>query len=153
MTLNNTTMLGVVYTLSTHKILCAWHIHRAWQKALRDHLKDKSDQINVYYTLCVLLQERDEPTFLTTLHNNHSVFFTNYCCHIKQWATCFRINCTANTNTFVEAFHSVLKTVYLQKKQNRRVDCLLLHLMKFARNILFERFRKLEMGKKNSQDQ
>ena len=48
---------------------------------------------------------------------------------------------------FLEAFHRVLKIVYLHHKQNRRVDSLLVALIKIARNTAFERMRKLEMGK------
>ena len=146
---------GVFNTSQTNKILCVWHIQRAWRKALRQHISDKNDQIHIYHSLNVLLQERDEShfrkllqEFITDLSENHCTYFmSEYCCRIQQWATCSRLNCTANTNTFVESFHSVLKVVYLQKKLNRRVDCLLFVLMKIARNKVFKRLRKLEMGK------
>ena len=64
-----------------------------------------------------------------------------------QWTTCYRTNTTANTNMFLESFHKVLKTIYLHHKQNRRVDALLVTLIKVTRDKAFERFRKLEMGK------
>ena len=53
----------------------------------------------------------------------------------------------SNTNMFLEAFHRVLKIVYLHHKQNRRIDFLLTTLLKIARDKAFERFRKLETGK------
>ena len=149
---------GVFSENKTSKLLCVWHIHRAWCKALHDHIPDKQDQSNVYHMLCVLLQEHDESkfrtmlqAFLTELHTKHNRFYiyfnTTYCSRLAQWATCYRIGCTANTNMFVESFHSVLKVVYLYHKQNRRVDSLLVTLIKIAGNKTFERFRKLEMGK------
>ena len=48
---------------------------------------------------------------------------------------------------FVEAFHRVLKVVYLEHKQNRRIDFLLYTLMKVARDEAFERLLKQEKGK------
>ena len=66
---------------------------------------------------------------------------------MTQWASCFRARTTVNTNMFVESFHRVLKVVYLQHKQNRRVDFLLATLMKMARDKSFERLLKQEKGK------
>ena len=48
---------------------------------------------------------------------------------------------------FIESFHRSLKVVYLQQKQNRRIDFLLSALLKIARNKVFERLTKLEKGK------
>ena len=65
----------------------------------------------------------------------------------QQWATSFRSGSTVNTNMFLEAFHRVLKVVYLHHKNNRRIDFLLTTLMKIARDKAFERILKLEKGK------
>ena len=48
---------------------------------------------------------------------------------------------------YLESFHRVLKILYLNHKQNRRIDSLLITLMRVARDKAFELFRKLEMGK------
>ena len=48
---------------------------------------------------------------------------------------------------FLEAFHRVLKVVYLHHKNNRRIDFLLTTLMKIARDKAFERILKLEKRK------
>ena len=48
---------------------------------------------------------------------------------------------------FVEAFHHTLKYNYLKKKHNKRVDVLLLNLIKFARDQVFERLIRLTKGK------
>ena len=55
---------------------------------------------------------------------------------------------TINNNMYLESFHRVLKILYLNHKQNRRIDSLLITLMRVARDKAFKRFRKLEMGKK-----
>ena len=141
--------------MKTRKLLCVWHIYRAWCKALREHVGSKDDQIGIYHTLRVLLQEHDESkmrmslqAFLTDIYSNQERFYlyfnSTYCSCVQEWATCYRKCCTANTNMFIESFHRVLKVVY---KQNRRVDFLLVMLMKISLNNTFERFRKLEIGK------
>jgi hypothetical protein len=48
---------------------------------------------------------------------------------------------------YLEAFHRVLKVIYLHQKQNRRIDSLLITLIKVARDKAFERLQKVEMGK------
>ena len=52
-----------------------------------------------------------------------------------------------NTNMFVEAFHRLLKTVYLEGKHNRRLDTLMTILFKIAKDYAFTRFIKLNKGK------
>ena len=47
----------------------------------------------------------------------------------------------------LESFHRKLKVVYLESKQNRRLDHLLHVLLKISRDIIFESFRKFEIGK------
>ena len=63
-----------------------------------------------------LLQE-----FLTYIFNNHERFHlyfnTNYCTRLHDWATCYRVGSTVNTYVFLEAFHRVLKIVYLHHKR------------------------------------
>ena len=48
---------------------------------------------------------------------------------------------------FVKAFHRVLKMVYLHHKQNRRVDVLLVTLLRISRDKAFDWFHKMEKGK------
>ena len=47
----------------TQRLLCIWHIDRAWRKALNDHIANKQDRIEVYHHLRVLLQEIDTSQF------------------------------------------------------------------------------------------
>ena len=48
---------------------------------------------------------------------------------------------------YLESFHAVLKILYLNHKLNRRIDNLLVPLLRVAREKAFECFRKQEMGK------
>lgn len=81
----------------TTKLVCIWHVHRAWRKALKEHISDRESQINVYHMLCILLQECDETKFrkllqefMTYLNNNlrtfYKYFMSTYCTIIQQWA-------------------------------------------------------------------
>ena len=45
---------------------------------------------------------------------------------------------------FVEAFHRVLKVIYLHHKVNIRIDILLITLLKLSRDKAFEHFHKME---------
>lgn len=74
-------------------------------------------------------------------------FEKEYASRPREWATCFRIGTRANTNMFVESFHRTLKEVYLERKQNRRVDHLLSTLRKIARDKAYEQWIKAEKGK------
>ena len=48
---------------------------------------------------------------------------------------------------FLEAFHRLLKVVYLHHKQNRRFDYLMNILLKVNRDKIFEHLTKIEKGK------
>ena len=50
-------------------------------------------------------------------------------------------------NMFLECFHRILKEVYREKKQNRRVDHLIFKLRKISRDKAFEQLIKAEKGK------
>ena len=65
----------------------------------------------------------------------------------KQWAVCYRHKAGINTNMFVEAFHHVLKYIYMKGKINKRVDKCVDVLIKIARDKAFERLIKLQKGK------
>ena len=139
----------------TNKLLCVWHVDRAWRNALKDHVKT---QLLVYHNLHVLLMENEEANlrvllqqFLSFLDKDQPEFLAyfklTYCTCLEQWASCFRIGTTVNTNMFVESFHRLLNVVYLQQKQNRRIDYLLHTLLRIARDKCFEQLIKVEKGK------
>ena len=51
-----------------HKLLCTWHVDRAWRKSL-PKVTDKESQIEIYHTLRVLLEEKDIDKFNRLLQN------------------------------------------------------------------------------------
>ena len=121
--------VGVYGSNETKKILCAWHVDRAWRKALNEHIKDKEERIVIYHYLQVMLAQQNEGEFQITLqqflsyvrhkhYNFYTYFSTYYSNRVQEWATCHRKWQIINTNMYVEAFHRLLKKVYLEGKQN-----------------------------------
>jgi len=142
----------------TKRILCLFHIDRAWRKKLKELIKDKQEVGEVYHQLRALLTEREKGKFHVLLQQfaslmkvKHPSFFTyfsnTYAHRAPIWATCYRVGTIANTNRHLEAFHRKLKVVYLNNKQNRRLGSLLHILLKIAHDTIFEAFRKCEVGK------
>ena len=67
-------------------------------------------------------------------------YFATYMVPIRQkWGYCYRAGDGINTNMFVEPFHRNLKYNYLRGKHNKHVDNLLINLLKFSRDQVFER--------------
>ena len=60
---------------------------------------------------------------------------------------CHRVGTPFNTNMFIEAFHRLLKVVYLDNKHNRRIDSLLNALLRIARDKAYECLIKLRKVK------
>ena len=48
---------------------------------------------------------------------------------------------------FIESFHRLLKIVYLQQKQNRRIDYLVHTLLRISKDKAYERLQKTHKGK------
>ena len=129
----------------TCKVIYVWHVHRALKKAKKEHVSLKGDQITIYHLFCILLIKHKEAMFCSLLqevtkhiYNHHKRFYsyfkTNYCTRLKHRATYYRVESTVNTNMFLEAFHRVLKIVYLHHKQNKHVNSFLVAFIKISRN-------------------
>ena len=41
------------------KLLCIWHVDKAWQQKLNECITEKEDRITIYHHLRVLLEEKD----------------------------------------------------------------------------------------------
>ena len=144
------------------KLLCIWHVDRAWRKSLTK-IADKKIQIDVYHTLRVLLDERDSDKFNKLLDNGLvrwktdvrtvdfcTYFIREYSKSYKQWAQCYRKKACINTNMYLESFHRVLKYAYLKGTVNKRMVSTINMLLKYARDKLFDRLIKMEKGKNTS---
>ena len=41
------------------KLLCIWHVDKAWRRKLNECITEKEDRITIYHHLRVLLEEKD----------------------------------------------------------------------------------------------
>ena len=95
-----------------------------------------------------MIQLQKLMSYLIEKHPEYHEYFNSYYVpNVREWATCFRVGTLVNTNMYLESFHRLLKVVYLNNKQNRRVDKLVHVLFRIARNLLYEQLSKLEKGK------
>ncbi|XP_063969505.1 uncharacterized protein LOC135157532 isoform X1 [Lytechinus pictus] len=145
------------------KLLCTWHVDRAWRGALRAHISGNVElQSTVYKTLRCLLDETEVTKFelmldqvLDDLDSDARTcrfgqyFKKGYAQRKEQWAVCYRKGARINTNMYVEAFHHSLKYIYMKGFANRRVDKCVTLLMQFVRDKTFDRLVKLQKGKKS----
>jgi hypothetical protein len=145
---------------NSRKILCLWHVDRAWQAALQRHIKDKEIQCQVYHSLRTLLEEPNVQMFkklLLGLNNQLQLsddteqfanYFEKYYSNRRtQWAICYRQHDGITTNMYLEGFHRVLKYLYMKGRVNKRVDKCMHILLNVSRDKAFERLIKLEKGK------
>ena len=140
------------------RLLCTWHVDRAWQEELRSKVKDLMVAAEIYKMLRTVLQETDNVLFqdyfnqllrkLPSLNPDFNAYFLKEWAEKKEmWVYRYRKGMGINTNIVVEAFHRVFKYNYLKGKVNKRVDKCLINLLKFVRDKLFQRFVKLTKGR------
>ena len=60
---------------STQKLLCAWHIDRAWRQATYIHVQESQDQVEVYHHLQLLQSQKDIPEFQLLLQKFSTFHF------------------------------------------------------------------------------
>ena len=141
------------------KLLCTWHVDRAWRKNLHK-IHDKSMQKEVYHVLRVLMEEMDTNKFLKMLKETLKewgenelmldfleYFLLYYAQRPQEWAGCYRKRASINTNMYAESFHRVLKYVYLKGKVNKRMDLCIAVLLRYATDKAFDRTLKFQKGK------
>gem|GEM_PF-4549271 len=139
-----------VMGLPQRKLLCTWHVDRAWRSQL-NKIKSKYKQADIYKACRTLLGMLDEEDFRTALENFlilceededciefGKYFMTYYAQRPQEWAYCFRKGACLNTNMFLEALHKKLKYKYLDGKKNRRIDKTIFMIMQFSRDAMFE---------------
>ncbi|XP_071500312.1 uncharacterized protein [Diadema antillarum] len=151
-----------VFAHRPSKLLCMWHVDRAWRGALRTHISGNVElQSSVYKALRCLLDEPDVVKFEAMLGQvttdllgdegtrRFGEYFRSYVDRKSQWAVCYRKGSGINTNMYVEAFHHSLKYIYMKGFANRRVDKCVSLLMEFVKDKTFDRLVKLQKGKKS----
>ena len=66
-----------VFDDSPRKLVCTWHVDRAWRGALQQHVKGVEKQAAVYSQLRVLLEELAVDKFITLIGKVHIIIFMN----------------------------------------------------------------------------
>ena len=108
------------------KLLCVWHVDRAWKKNLCK-IKNKTLHPKIYKIARSLMELGDQQKFedllkkfLELLQEDpetkdfHKYFLTEYASRHETWAWCHRIGLRVHHNMHLEAVHRVLKHVHLQ---------------------------------------
>ena len=135
--------------------------NKALRKNIFKYIRDVEEQAFVYKIVKTLQIETDEIVFKAKLlefcslaEETYPKFFeyfkNEFLKREKLWAYCYRESTAANTNMALESFHRVLKSVYFNRKRNKRVDNLLSELLKIARDKAFEAWAKFEKGKRTN---
>ncbi len=108
-----------VYDGSPIKLLCTWHVDRAWRKNLTS-IPNEEKKRRVYHMLRVYCWRRVTEKFECLLIESVAEW-QYYVQRSKHWAACYRKH-AINTNMFAESFHRVMKHVYLKGTINKRLD-------------------------------
>ena len=145
---------------SPMRLLCTWHVDKAWREELRQKIGDVEVESQVYKMLRTVLEQPNEDAFedhlstmLGKLEEEETTkafldyFKRDWITRKPHWGYHYRAGLEINTNMFIEAFHRVFKYNYLKGKHNKRVDVCLLQLIKYNRDMTFKRAIKLVKGK------
>lgn len=121
---------------------CLFHVGRAWMSKIRELIKLGSSSLNaqahksVITVLKKLMWEKNKPAFINMLRSfifDYQMYpeFMEYFKKkyldndaFTRWSSAFQPQIFTNmeTNNYVESWHNQLKTTYLNRKRNRRVD-------------------------------
>lgn len=140
-----------VMSVPEHNLLCNWHVDKNWRKNLKK-VKGTVKQSEIYKACRVLMECLDAEKFEDLLEDflmmsiedpdtkAFGEYFQKYYANRpEKWAFCYRKGLRLNTNMFLEAIHKKLKYCYMEGKKNRRVDKCISYLLRFARDMMFER--------------
>lgn len=138
------------------RLLCTWHVDKAWRTNLQWKIKIQEKRALVYKGLRVLLQETNVEKFVKLVEGflidtysdddtkEFALYFENfYVKRVNEWAYCYRKASFINTNMYLESFHKTFKYYYLEGRKNKRLDTCIDALLKLIRDHYFKRARKL----------
>ena len=133
------------------QLLCKWHVKRAWGNKI-PLCGSKQLQEEVYRTLEVILEETLEKMPVGFLRKYEDICpkFVNYFKNTNvsrpvKWGMCYRQfeHVNTDTNMFVESFHNSLKTFYLERMPNKRIDDLINILLEIEADDYWSRKRRI----------
>lgn len=125
-----------VFGESKH-LLCKWHLTRTWRRKLK--LVLESIQDDFMCTSSYFKREGQFKTLQESFLKRHSLvaptfikyYRDKYAGRVEKWDLCFQQfeNCKTDTNLFAESFHNKLKTFFMERKPNKRLDDLINFLL------------------------
>lgn len=143
-----------------HRLLCVWHVDRAWRKNLPKIEGDGLLKAMVYKTLRTLMELSCPETFKDKLQSfvesaqqdpktvNFSQYFVSeYANRPQLWAYCYRNGLRVHHNMHLEAMHRELKHVHMQGRKVRRMDRSLGALMRMLEEKNADQLLKIYRGK------
>jgi len=146
----------IVMKPANMRLLCTWHVDRAWRTNLQEKIKIPENRALVYKGLRILLQETNIDRFIKLVDGflvdvygdddtkEFASYFENfYLKRVSEWAYCYRKASFINTNMYLESFHKMLKYYYLEGRKNKRLDTCIDALLRLIRDHYFKRARKL----------
>ena len=149
-----------VFNCEPIQLYCTWHIDKAFKEQLKSKIKNFEIEVEVYKQLRIVLEQTNEKlfdnylsTYCERLHNSlvtndFANYFDRYSVPCKEkGGYYYRVGLDINTNMFYKAFHRVFKYTYFKGKANKRVDKCFVNLIKFNRDKIFEKIKKLTKGK------
>lgn len=141
-----------------HRLLCSWHVDRAWQTNLVK-IKNSDKKSWVYKTLKYIQSIPNREVFQKKIiefsqmlnddeetHKFGDYLIKYYIPISQQWAYCYRSGCGLNTNMHLESFHKTIKYHYLDGKKIKRLDKSIHQLMAYIRDKAVDRLIKLRKG-------
>ena len=142
------------------RLLCTWHVDRAWRRNLNKIKGDMQLKSSVYKTARALLELTSKDQFADKLKEFVSAakedirtaefgayFEREYAPRPEVWAYCHRLDLKVHHNMHLEAMHRVLKHVHLQGRKVCRLDKSIHALLKFLRDKMSDRLLKIHKGK------
>ena len=143
-----------------YRLLCVWHVDRAWRKNLSRVKGDNALKATVYKTIRALMETADTDSFsdklaefLFAVHEDDRTsdfaqyFEGEYGTRTELWAYCHRLGLHVHHNMHLEAMHRVLKHVQLHGRKVRRLDKSVHALIRFLNEKMSDRLLKLHKGK------
>ena len=160
-------VMEIDQSVKTKYLLCSWHVYRAIRKNIASKISAPvAKKHHVYHMFRVLFEEHEESKFMIEAENflkfldgANLIEFKNYIeefylkmGRVELWAKCYRQDSFLNTNNHLESMHRLLKYVYLDGKQVKRLDDSLNALKTMVKNQTYNRMINLLRNRTSSAD-
>ena len=150
-----------VYGHNVQHYLCTWHVHQAWRRKLAS-VSNQIHKLEIYFFLNCLLNAKSTAEFekfyekFSTKYHTLEPNFMKYFDDVymsngvhQKWALHCReqdLRTEITTNMYLESFHNKLKTIFMDRKQNKRIDKLIYILLEMEKDYYLNRLKNIKYG-------